>query len=137
MAARGTRKDAISTRPPCVLVVCKGQSNDDVGVARDTVFREIRPGAGFNAGDFVKRKRGGGGLDRRTTREYHVMSRSAVAPPSFLRRNRRFQNQLPVVSPETRCPSTPRCRRSLDLCPQEMIWMLFFFNSILHCVEQP
>ena len=33
---------------------CKGLSNDDVGVARGTVFQEIRPGAGFKTGDFVK-----------------------------------------------------------------------------------
>ena len=36
--------------------VCKGQSNDDVGVARDTVFQEIRLGAGFKASDFVHEK---------------------------------------------------------------------------------
>ena len=29
--------------------------------------------------------------------------------------NRWFQNQLPAVSPEIRCPSIPRCRRSLDV----------------------
>ena len=34
--------------------VCKGLSNDDVGVARGTVFQEIRPGAGFKTGNFVK-----------------------------------------------------------------------------------
>ena len=29
-------------------------------VSRDTVFQKIRPGAGFETGDFVKEKRGGG-----------------------------------------------------------------------------
>ena len=33
---------------------CKGLSNDDVGAARGTVFQEIRPGVGFETGDFVK-----------------------------------------------------------------------------------
>ena len=33
--------------------------NDGVGVARGTVFQEIRPGAGFKTGDFVKEKLGG------------------------------------------------------------------------------
>ena len=37
---------------------CKGLSNDDVGATRDTVFREIRPGAGFETGDFVQEKLG-------------------------------------------------------------------------------
>ena len=36
----------------------KGLSIDDVGVSRDTVFKEIRPGVGFEAGDFGKEKLG-------------------------------------------------------------------------------
>ena len=40
--------------------VCKGLSNDGVGgVARGTVFQEIRPEAGFKTGDSVKEKLGG------------------------------------------------------------------------------
>ena len=35
---------------------CKGLSNDDIGAARGTVFQEIRPGAGFKTGHFVKDK---------------------------------------------------------------------------------
>ena len=44
------------------FLVCKGLSNDDVGVARDIVFEEIRPGSGLKTGDFVnnKEKLGGG-----------------------------------------------------------------------------
>ena len=34
-------------------------SKDDVGVARGTVFREIRPRDGLKTGDFVKEKLGG------------------------------------------------------------------------------
>ena len=30
-----------------VSLVCKGPSIDDVGVLKDTMFQEIRPGAGF------------------------------------------------------------------------------------------
>ena len=46
------------------FLVCKGLllillSNDDVGAERDTVFQEIRPGAGFKTGDFVKENSGG------------------------------------------------------------------------------
>ena len=39
--------------------VCKGLSNDDVMVARGTVFqeREIRPGAGFETGDFFRQRK--------------------------------------------------------------------------------
>ena len=36
-------KNAIFTH----FLVCIGRSNDGVGGARDTVFQEIRPGAGF------------------------------------------------------------------------------------------
>ena len=39
--------------------VCKGHSNDDVGVAKGTAFQETQPGAGFKTGDFVKEKLGG------------------------------------------------------------------------------
>ena len=62
------------------------------------------------------------------TRRLRQMSRSAVALPAFFERYRQFQNHLPVVSPETRCSSTttPRRRRSLDLCTQENILILFF-----------
>ena len=39
----------------------EGLSIDDVGVSRDTaVSQEIRPGAGFKTGDFVKEMLGGG-----------------------------------------------------------------------------
>ena len=37
---------------------CKGLSNDDIEVARGTVFQEIRPGVGFKTGGFVKEKLG-------------------------------------------------------------------------------
>ena len=48
----------------CILV-CKGLSNDGVGVASGTVFQEIRPGAGFKTGYFVNEKCGGGGAVER------------------------------------------------------------------------
>ena len=51
---------------PEYFVVGERLSNDDVGVARGAVFREIRPRAGFKTIDFVARKVGGGYL--RTTR---------------------------------------------------------------------
>ena len=49
------------------FVVCKGRalSNDDVVVARGAVFQEVRPGAGFKTGDFVKEQLGG--LPSKTT----------------------------------------------------------------------
>ena len=43
------------------ILVCKGLSNDDVGMAIGTVVQEIRPGAGFETGDFVKERLGGEG----------------------------------------------------------------------------
>ena len=42
-----------------MLYLLQRRSNDDVGVARDTVFQEVRPGAGFKTGDFVKKRLGG------------------------------------------------------------------------------
>ena len=44
------------------FLVLKGPSNGDVGVAMGTVFQEIRAGAAFETGDFVKKSWGGGGL---------------------------------------------------------------------------
>ena len=43
------------------FLVCEGLSyrTMTVGVSRDTVIQEIRPGAGFKTGDFVKEKLGG------------------------------------------------------------------------------
>ena len=43
----------------------KGLSIDDVGVSRDTVVQEIRPGAAFETGEFGLKQVGGG--YRRTT----------------------------------------------------------------------
>ena len=43
-----------------IFLVCKGLTIDDVGgVSRDTVFQEIRPGAGFETGDFAGETLGG------------------------------------------------------------------------------
>ena len=46
---------------PCMyLLACEGLStDDDVGVARSTVFQDMRAGVGFKTGDFVKEKLGG------------------------------------------------------------------------------
>ena len=52
------------------FLACEGLSDDDVGVARGTLFQEIRPGAGFNAGDFTKETLGGG--YRRTTQVIRI-----------------------------------------------------------------
>ena len=41
------------------FLVCEDLFDDDVGVSRDAIFQEIRPGAGFKTGDFVKEKLGG------------------------------------------------------------------------------
>ena len=41
------------------FLLSKGLLNDDVGVARGTVFQEIRPGAGFKTSDSVQEKLGG------------------------------------------------------------------------------
>ena len=63
------------------LVVYKGVSNDDVGVARDTVLREIRPGAGFQSTDFVNEKLGGATLDSRVLEAavlLHSLNRATV-----------------------------------------------------------
>ena len=39
-------------------------ANEGAGVARGTVFQEIRPGAGFKIGVFVEETLGGGGYRR-------------------------------------------------------------------------
>ena len=41
------------------VLVCQRGLIEDVGVARRTVFQEVRPGAVFKTGDFVKEKLGG------------------------------------------------------------------------------
>ena len=57
---RMSRKKKPSHIFSCLLKTsCSRVSNDDVGVSRDTVFQEPRPGAGFKTGDLVKEKLGG------------------------------------------------------------------------------
>ena len=41
------------------FLVGKIRSNEDVGAARGSVFQELRPGAGFKTGDFIKERLGG------------------------------------------------------------------------------
>ena len=42
-----------------IFLFAKGnQSNDGVGVPRGMTFQELRPGAGFETGGFVKKKLG-------------------------------------------------------------------------------
>ena len=42
-----------------MFLLAKGHRMITSGVARGTLFQEMRPGAGFNTGDFVKEKLGG------------------------------------------------------------------------------
>ena len=51
------RKVAIKARSPYIFLFV--MSNNDAGMARKTVFQEVRPGASFKTGDFVKEKLGG------------------------------------------------------------------------------
>ena len=44
---------------PCIFFVIKSLTIDDVEVSRDAVFQEIRQGAGFETGDFVRETLGG------------------------------------------------------------------------------
>ena len=56
-----TRKDYLTKSLHVYILLCKGLLNQDVGMVKGTtVFQEeIRPGAGFETGHFVKEKLGG------------------------------------------------------------------------------
>ena len=74
-----------------------------------------------------------------------IMSLTAVPPPppTLLERNRRFQNQLPVVSSEIRCPSTHtptspivRPLPTINYIPGTGYGYFFCnINSVFPCVE--
>ena len=49
----------LEKKSPSIFLVGKGLSNDDVEVARGTVFQEVRPGAGFKSDDLFKKSLGG------------------------------------------------------------------------------
>ena len=98
------------------FLVCRGPSIDDVGVLRDIVFQEIRPGAGFETGDFGKEKIGG---YRRTTRSQKLLlcwqrgrtRRGVVLEASFfiqLRGTRRKESgyRFLCVSADALCTSS-------------------------------
>ena len=70
-----TRKDAIIEQSSCIsLLLQRGLSNADVGAASGTVLQEIRPGAGFKTGDFVKEE-----LDQ----GYGIVVSYSFIPPFF------------------------------------------------------
>ena len=77
--------------PYIFLCAKKGLNMDDVGVSRDIVFQEIRPGAGFETGDFVKEKlRKGatvGRLGLYSRLHCHKGSTPLCAPSSFSTQN--------------------------------------------------
>ena len=52
------RKVAVKSRSPylCVFLFAMDYRTMASGLARGTVFQEVRPGAGFKTGDFVKEK---------------------------------------------------------------------------------
>ena len=52
--ARHEKGYTIETKSSTCFLVCETLSIDNVGVSKDTIFREIRPGADFETGDFVK-----------------------------------------------------------------------------------
>ena len=66
-------------------------------------------------------------------------SRSTVARPNVsLTKSPVSTGQFPIVSPEVRCPSTPRRHRSIDRPLHTRRYMdTFVFNGILPCIEQP
>ena len=53
------REDPIESKVSTYFLVCKGLSIDSLGVSRDTVLQEVRPGAGFETDDYVEEKLGG------------------------------------------------------------------------------
>ena len=53
----------------------------DVGVSRDTVLQEVRPGAGFETGDFVKEKLGGAAVKRHNNPVYVKPRVTTVSGP--------------------------------------------------------
>ena len=72
-----------------------------------------------------------GTLPTESQTAYDITSRSTVTPPTFLQRNRRFQNQLPAVSPKIRCPLPPRRHRFEDI-----FFMASFLVSSSHCMKR-
>ena len=59
--------------------LCKGPSNDDVGVAGGTVLQEIRSGAGFKTSDFVTD--GGATVERLRARKKNLKAGEAPTAP--------------------------------------------------------
>ena len=60
-----TRKDdAVENKVSVYFLVCKSLTINDVGVSRDIVFQEKRPGADFETGDFVIENLGGTTVER-------------------------------------------------------------------------
>ena len=74
---------------PCIFLFAEGYRTMTSGrVARDTVFQEIRPGVGFETGDFVKEKLGG--LPSRSTVAPFLSFSSTKSPVSKTRSSRPY-----------------------------------------------
>ena len=69
------------------VLVRKGLSIDDVGVSRESAFQEMRPGAGFETGDFVKEQLGGGYRSKTTASFFLYKNRDTLPPDTSGRLN--------------------------------------------------
>ena len=59
-----TSKDTIETEVSKPFLVCKRVLIDDIGVSRDTILQETRPGAGVETGDFDNKMLMGATVER-------------------------------------------------------------------------
>ena len=69
------------------FLVCRGLSNDDVGVARGTVSQETRPGAGVSKPAISSKKNVGGAIVERLKYFVNLQWDSKGAPASVGLRN--------------------------------------------------
>ena len=100
-----------------IFLVGKGLSNDGVGVARGTAFREIRSGVGFKTVDFVKEKLGGATV----VRLLHATR------PGLL-------DQLTTILPSNSNASTFKTRAQLTRCRMLHIYARTMISTPLYIV---
>ena len=97
-------------------------------MARGTVFQELRPGAGFKTGDFVKEKLEGG--YRRTTQDRHNRARQGRAGVVQGRAGSEMRGVLLVPSSP---PTLPPIYDDLDVSVTSSITWFHLNHDMLSC----
>ena len=123
MVARHEEEYSIEKKVFICFLVWKGLMIGDVGVSRDTVLQEVRPGAGFETGDFVKEKLGGAAVKRHNNPVYVKPRVTTVSGPYGREKNLTGVDCLPNWRSHAVCTANKRKKKVVRSLKYHVPWL--------------